>query len=104
MKTLQGLPWIQICVWVLTAGIAWGTYRTTVNWVENRLAKIEAVDVSRLRWQVEANTTSIGTLQGDQKLTTQQIADIRAKLDVLSTKLDNIIEILKGRERGNNKQ
>jgi hypothetical protein len=111
------LKWLRENIWsILVATFMAGSVYTAMevknSWrdekisylkEENRLQqeKIEALrDLSASHtWKIDQNITSISNLQTDNRTTQNAVSEIKSQISVLSTKMDNIIELLKKDKR-----
>jgi hypothetical protein len=76
-------------------GFAWAIVGSRITSAERRLDEIETAHVAETRWQVQQNTASILSIQGDERRTEAAVAQIDTRLGVIDAKLDAIAETLK---------
>lgn len=85
---------VTVIGWMVFVGITFGTYKTTANWIDVRVTKLESANLEQLHYQVDANKADIQAMKADGRASQQQIADIKAQIGVLGSKLDNMNETL----------
>ena len=93
--------WITIIIIIAQAGFVYGTMRQNMATQEDRIGKIEKLELDRVKWVVEDQQRKIDGLQGDQRQMQQSVADIKAQIGVINSKLDTIIENLRNATKRN---
>ena len=81
---------ITISAWLIYGGIGYGVHTVNMRWIDTRISHIEQADINKIKWQLESNTNSIREQEARDRATQREIADIKAEIGIINTKLDSL--------------
>jgi hypothetical protein len=87
--------WVTLTTWVVLAAAAIGVHTVNMRWVDDRLNRLERVNIQQIQWQVELHSKAIERHSDSEKAIQRDILSIQIQIGKLDTKLDTIVEAVK---------